>query len=94
MGIQKIFSQDSEFSPLSNGPPLRVSSAIQQTSLEVNQFGSIGASASKFSVVALSVQVPIKEVKFVVDRPFVAVIVNRLYRIPYFIAKVSDPSKV
>lgn len=94
MGIRKIFSQSSEFFPFNDDTPLQVSSALQQTSLEVNESGSIGASVSKFSIVALSVQVPIKEVVFTVDRPFVAIIVNRLYRIPYFVAKVSDPRKV
>jgi len=94
MGIKRIFSQQSEFYPFENSKiPLRASAATQQSVLEVNESGSVGASVSKFSIVALSVQSPIKQVVFTVDRPFLAVIVNRLYRIPYFIAKVSDPTQ-
>lgn len=94
MGIKRIFSQQSEFYPFENDQtPLRASAATQQSVLEVNENGSVGASVSKFSIVALSVQSPIKEVVFTVDRPFLAIIVNRLYRIPYFIAKVSDPTQ-
>lgn len=89
---------------------MQVSSATQQSTLEVNekgkfslcghepQFlfkyfptGSVGAAVSKFSVVALSIKAPVTQVNFIVDRPFVAIVVNRLYRVPYFIAKVTDP---
>lgn len=53
--------------------------------------GSVGAGVSQFSIVGLSVKAPVSQVDFVVDRPFVAVVVNRFYRVPYLIAKVSDP---
>jgi serine protease inhibitor len=92
LGIKKLFTDQSQFYPLQSTSPLQVSSATQQTVLEVNEKGSIGASVNRFSVTALSVQMPIQEVNFVVDRPFVAVIVNRLYRMPYFIAKVTNPN--
>lgn len=94
LGIKKIFTQQSGFFPLQDKTPLQISSATQQCTLEVSENGSVGASVTKFSIVALSVQAPIKEVNFVVDRPFVAIIVNRLYRIPYFIAKVSNPGQL
>lgn len=90
MGIRKIFSSESEYSPLKDATKLQVSEATQQSSFEVSETGSIGASVTRYSVTALSVRAPVKAVNFVVDRPFVAVIVNRLYGIPYFIAKVSD----
>jgi len=91
MGVSKIFDRDAQFYPLKEDQPMQVSSATQTSSLEVNEKGSVGASVSKFAVVALSIKAPVKHVNFIVDRPFVAVVVNRLYRVPYFIAQVTDP---
>jgi len=91
MGVSKVFDRDAQFYPLKEDQPMQVSSATQTSSLEVNEKGSVGASVSKFAVVALSIKAPVKHVNFIVDRPFVAVVVNRLYRVPYFIAQVTDP---
>lgn len=94
MGINKIFSEESQFYPFEGATPLQVSSAMQGCSLEVTEKGSVGASVTKFSIVALSVQAKVKEATFVVNRPFVAIIVNRVHRIPYFIAKITNPTLV
>jgi serine protease inhibitor len=64
---------------------------VQQSVLEVNESGSIGASATYLSVVALSIQPDIEDRDMIVDRPFIVMIVDRKYAVPYFIAKVSDP---
>jgi hypothetical protein len=43
-------------------------------------------------VVGLSVQRPVPNVVFTVDRPFIAVIANHGKTIPYVIAKITDPT--
>lgn len=44
-----------------------------------------------FSAIALSVQPEYKHTDFIVDRPFAAIIIDRKYGVPYFLAKVYDP---
>lgn len=90
MGIRKCFSGNSEITKLAS-EPLQVSNALQQASLEVNEEGSIATSLTSFSVVALSFSPPVPNVEFTVDRPFIAMIVNRDRKFPYFVAKISAP---
>lgn len=90
MGIKKPFTKYSEITKLAN-EPLQVSNAVQQAALEVNEEGSIATSLTSFSVVALSFSPPVPNIEFNVDRPFLAMIVNRDLMIPYFIAKISTP---
>lgn len=93
MGIREIFTQQANFKPFVHSENVFVSNAVQQSSLEVNEKGSVGASATAFSIAALSITAPLKDAKLVVDRPFIAMILDRKYQVPYFIAKVTDPTK-
>lgn len=90
MGINKAFSRNSEITNLSN-EPLQISNAVQQASMEVNEEGSIATSLTSFSVVALSFSPPVPNIEFNVDRPFIAMIVNRDRKFPYFVAKICAP---
>lgn len=94
MGVRNLFGQNAELPYLSRTEPLQVSNAQQQTILEVNEQGSIATSVTSFNVVALSYQPPVPDVEFNVNRPFVAMIVNREKYFPYFIAKVTNPSAI
>jgi serpin B len=49
MGIKKIFTPESELYLYEGGRALRVGAANQQSSLEIDEAGSIGASATAFS---------------------------------------------
>lgn len=90
MGVQKPFSNRAEITRLAN-EPMQVSNAIQQASMEVNEEGSIASSLTSFSVVALSFSPPTPNIEFMVDRPFLAMIVNRDRKFPYFVAKICAP---
>lgn len=91
MNITEIFSPSSELFIFKDEVPLKIGSALQQSYLEVNEEGSVGASTTSFSAIALSVQPELKHADFIVDRPFLAVIIDRKYAVPYFIAKIFDP---
>jgi serpin B len=92
MGVRELFTQGANLRKLSeNGDPIAVSNAISQASLEVNEEGSIASSLTSFSVVALSFSPPVPEIEFNCNRPFIAMIVNRDQKIPYFLAKISNP---
>lgn len=93
MGIQQLFSTNAQLPNIfSSNEPLTVSSVIQQASLEVNEQGSIATSLTAVGVVALSFSPPTPDVVFNVNRPFVAMIIDRKINFPYFIAKISNPS--
>lgn len=91
MGITKLFSTESELYLFDDNQPLRVDQAVQQSKLEVDENGSIGASVTAFSVVPLMVQALPIDSDLIVDRPFIAIIVDRKFGVPYFMAQVTDP---
>lgn len=93
MGIQQLFSTNAQLPYIfSSIEPLTVSSVLQQASLEVNEEGSIATSLTAVGVVALSFAPPTPDVVFNVNRPFVAMIIDRKNNFPYFIAKISNPA--
>jgi serine protease inhibitor len=52
---------------------------------------SLGASVTTYSIVALSIDRDYENVTFDVNRPFIAVIIDRKYGVPYFMGKITDP---
>lgn len=92
MGIRRLFSFQSELPNIYSGQQdLGVSTMLQQASLEVNEEGTIATSLTALNVVALSFQVPVPDVDFRVNRPFIAMIFNRQFNFPYFVAKILRP---
>lgn len=93
MGVKTLFSPSAELPYLSNFEDVQVSNAQQQASLEVSEEGTVLLSITNLNVVALSFQIPVPEVDFVVNRPFIAMIANVKTQIPYVFAKVTNPTK-
>ncbi|XP_070492277.1 leukocyte elastase inhibitor-like [Chironomus tepperi] len=91
MGINDLFTSQSTLKVYKNGPSMKIGSALQQSFLEVDEEGSVGASTTTFSAIALTVQPETKHTDFVVDQPFAVFIVDRRYAVPYFMAKIYDP---
>ncbi|XP_070491985.1 serpin A3-4-like [Chironomus tepperi] len=93
MGIRNLFTPYAQLPNIfETTEPLTISNVIQQASLEINEQGSIATSLTAFGVVALSFAPPTPDVEFTVDRPFIAMIIDRKNDFPYFIAKVSNPA--
>lgn len=91
LGIKNLFSSSASLPFLGNDTSVYISKAEQQASIDVNEEGTIAISLTTLNVVALTVHIPVPKVKFVVDRPFLAIIANRQSNIPYVIAKVTNP---
>ncbi|CAG9804156.1 unnamed protein product [Chironomus riparius] len=93
MGIKQLFTTNSQLPNIFSSPePLSISNVLQQASLEINEEGSIATSLTAFAVVALSFSPPTPDVEFKVDRPFIAMIIDRKNSFPYFVAKISNPA--
>jgi serine protease inhibitor len=93
MGVEDLFTQKSNLQVYENGSNMKIGSALQQSFLEVDEEGSVGASTTTFSAIALTVQPETKHTNFIVDQPFAVFIVDRRYAVPYFMAKIYDPRK-
>ena len=91
MGIRDLFSSRANLAYLGNDNAVHVTDAKQQASIDVNEEGTIAISLTHFAAVGLSVQMPVPDIDFIVDRPFLAIVANRETQIPLIIAKVSNP---
>lgn len=91
MGIESIFSQQAELPYLSDYDSVQVTNAQQQASIDVNEEGTVLVAFTNLNVVALSFQLPVPEVEFNVNRPFIAIIADSKRKIPYCMAKITSP---
>lgn len=91
LGIKNIFGQRSELYGLgtyrTSSP--QVSSALHSAVLSIDEHGGSAAAATAFTVVALSYDEP--SVKFIANRPFIAILWDSRTSLPLFMAKVVDP---
>lgn len=92
MGISQLFSPHAQLpNLLVNNIPIAISNVLQQSSIEVNEVGSIATSVTSIGAIALSLSPIPADVEFKVNRPFLTMIFDRRFTIPYFMAKVSHP---
>ena len=91
MGLGRLFSTPSELVYVNEGRPVSVGDCVHNAKLSVDEKGTLAAAANAFSIIALSINSPDPEVPFIVDQPFLAMIVDRRNRYPLFVAKIFDP---
>lgn len=91
LGIKNIFNQRSELYGLGTyrASSPQVSSALHSAVLSIDERGGSAAAATSFSVVALSYDDA--SVKFIANRPFIAVLWDGRASLPLFMAKIVDP---
>lgn len=92
MGVSTLFTPQADLSYLSDYDTVQVNNAQQQASMEVNEQGTVFVAFTNLNVVALSFQLPVPDVEFNVNRPFIAMIANTKKNIPFVMAKISNPS--
>lgn len=92
MGLVNLFTVHSQLPYFSNNhEPVTVSDILQHTVLNVDEYGSVAASATTVSVVTLSLDGMPRELPFVANQPFLAIIVDKRSKVPLFVAKIFDP---
>lgn len=74
-----------------NHEALGINDVLQKTILKVDAKGTIAASATSVSVVALSLTYARENLIFNADQPFLSVIVDKQNKIPMLISKIFDP---
>jgi serine protease inhibitor len=90
LGVKKLFAPNAELGYMTQAN-LQVTEVKQQTSIDVDEKGSVLVSVTKITAVGLTVQRRVENRVFVVDRPFLAMIVHVTEKVPYVIVKVSNP---
>ena len=89
LGIYEIFKVGADFSSLTeNWHSLFVSEILHKVFIEINENGTEAAGAG---AVIISKGNP--PVNFLADRPFFAVVYNKLHKINMFTSYVGDPTQ-
>lgn len=92
MGLVDLFTINSQLPFLTDSQEqVKVDDVLQEAVLKVDETGTVAAAAQSVAVVTLSINESPEEVAFIVDQPFLAMIVDRRNRTPLFLAKIVDP---
>lgn len=100
MGVTDLFTTNSQLPYLREtgagagagaGRPVKIDDVLQRAVLRVDEVGSEAAVVQSVNVVTLSISEPPLRAELNVDEPFVAMIVDRVNRVPLFVAKIVDP---
>lgn len=92
MGLTQPFTSLSNIPYLAENEHVRIDEAVQQAVLTVDEKGSVASAVTTFSVIALSTDaLLIDDFDFIVDQPFLSVIVDKRKVLPLFIAKIYNP---
>lgn len=87
MGLKTVFNLSADFSGLTGGKDVFVSSIIHKTYISIDEYGTEAAAATGVSMAAADGQVP---VDFVVDHPFMFIICCRTTGEILFIGRVAS----
>lgn len=91
MGLSRLFTSPSDLAYIMAGKSVSVGDCLHSAKLSVDEQGTIAAAANAFSIIPLSISPPDPEVPFVVDQPFMVLLVDRRNKYPLFIGKIFDP---
>jgi len=90
LGLQKMFSNSANFSRMATDP-LKVSDAVHEAYIKVNENGTEAAAATGFKMVFLSASMPDPDpISFIADHPFIFAIVHKPTSAIAFIGKVNS----
>ncbi|XP_053693382.1 antichymotrypsin-2-like [Sabethes cyaneus] len=90
LSVKRIFGSDSHPSRMTT-IPTRVDDVKQELSFSVDENGSIGTAVSKITVFPLSAK-PFPDIHFTCNQPFAVFVVDKVNRIPLFVARIRLPS--
>lgn len=91
LGVHELFTPGADFSPLT-ALPLRVSTVLHESVLDVDESGLEGAAATAMMMRLTSVVREPEPLRIDVDRPFLLVVRHRETGAIYFLSRVTDPS--
>uniref|UniRef100_A0A2M3Z570 Putative serine proteinase inhibitor n=1 Tax=Anopheles braziliensis TaxID=58242 RepID=A0A2M3Z570_9DIPT len=90
MGLRSVFSDEKPFAKLSN-TNVKISNVKQKSFLSVNERGTTATSVTVATIIPLSLP---RNVEFIANQPFAAIILDKKSKIPLFIARISKPERL
>jgi len=91
MGMTDMFGPKADLSRMFDGTNAQVSKVAHKTVVKVNEEGSEAAAVAVAIVSFRSMSTPL-QINFIVDRPFVFMIHDKVNNAPIFVGRVMDPS--
>ena len=91
LGLEKVYSDNADFSNFTESHELLVSSIIQDSNVVVDESGAEAAAVTIISVETAQCEMPEPD-DFILDKPFIFVIMDK-DNIPMFIGVVNNPTK-
>jgi serpin B len=91
LGVNEAFSDEADFSGITEAGPLQVSAVAHKAYVDVDEQGTEAAAATAVGIRAAAAFRSPPPVTMVVDRPFLFVIVHTATGLPLFAGQVSHP---
>lgn len=92
MGLNTLFSDQSQLPYIKqSSSSVTIADCIHHARLSVDEVGTVASAANAFSIIPLSISLPDPELPFVVDQPFLSIIVAKRFQIPIFVSKIYYP---
>jgi Serine protease inhibitor len=89
-GIENIFTDSADFSPMAANTPLKIDSITHKAHIEVDRRGTKAAVVTYSYVVAAGAPMMDEYKSVVLDRPFVYAIMHKKTGLPLFIGTVQN----
>jgi len=89
--VGDIFRQKADFSGVSDEEGVYVIDIIQNTYMDVNQYGTEAAAATFPALFSGTISPPEKKVTLTIDHPYLFAIVDKPSGIILFVGKVTNP---
>ena len=93
LGIQTAFSDDADFSDISETTPLKIGSVLQKVRLMVDEDGTKAAAATAAIMETRAALQPEEIVEMTVDRPFVVLIADEASDVTCFAGVIANPAE-
>jgi serpin B len=91
LGVHEAFSDEADFSGITEARPLRISTVAHKAYVDVDEHGTEAAAATAVGIRARAAFRPPPPVTMVVDRPFLFAVVHTATGLPMFVGQVSRP---
>ncbi len=91
LGVTEAFSDDADFSGITDAEPLRIGAVAHKAYIDVDEHGTEAAAATAIVMRGLAAFRPPPPVTMVVDRPFLFAIIDTATTLPLFLGQVSRP---